>query len=132
MPNRILIVEDEQIIAADLAGQVGRMGHEVVGMAIAGDEAIEMADRLKPDIVLMDIKLEGKTTGTEAARVVQERTGARIVFITAFPDVFRNTAQLETPGICLGKPFSRFQLEAALQTASGAGKPAGQRIRGDT
>src|ERR1051326_5669982 len=105
MAARILIVEDEQIIAADLRNHVKRLGHDVIGMAIAGEEAIEMADQLNPDLVLMDVRLEGTMSGTEAAREIQERTGAPIVFITAFPGVFvREPGDMQRPGICLGKP----------------------------
>jgi CheY-like chemotaxis protein len=120
MAHRILIVEDEQIIAADLAFQIARMGHDVVGMAIGGQEAIDLAEEVKPELVLMDIQLEGKMTGTEAARAIQDRTGAQIVFVTAFPGaLLREPSQLLRPGICLGKPFSRLQLEAALSAALG-------------
>lgn len=120
MAIRILIVEDEQIIAADLASELARMGHDVVGMAIEGSEAIELAERLKPQLVLMDIQLEGKMTGTEAARTIQDRIGAQIVFVTAFPGaLLREPPQLSRPGVCLGKPFSRIQLEAALGAVLG-------------
>jgi len=115
---RILIVEDEQIIAADLRNQFRHLGHEVVGMAIAGEDAINMADRLKPELVLMDVQLEGHMSGTEAAGVIQQRTGASIIFITAYPSALVSTASAsEQPTICVGKPFSRVQLEAALHTA---------------
>ena len=118
MPARILIVEDEQIIAADLRNKLQRLGHMVIGMAIAAEEAIGMADQLKPDLVLMDVQLEGEMTGTEAARRIQERTGAPIIFITAFPGVFLSQpGDMQHPGICLRKPFSRTQLEAALDVA---------------
>jgi CheY-like chemotaxis protein len=118
MSARILIVEDEQIIAADLRNKLLRMGHEVVGMAIAGDEAISIAEQVRPDVVLMDVQLEGPMNGKEAAHTIQERTGARIIFLTAYPGVFlRDESQMEEPGICIGKPFSRVQLEAALATA---------------
>ncbi len=118
MAIRILIVEDEQIIAADLASQLARMGHQVVGMASEGQEALDLADRLRPELVLMDVKLEGQMTGTEAARIIQDRTGAGIVFVTAFPNVMLlKPPLLSKTGICLGKPFSRSQLEAALRAA---------------
>jgi CheY-like chemotaxis protein len=117
---RILIVEDEQIIAADLRNQLRRMGHEVVGMAVSGEEAVEMAEQAKPDLVLMDVQLDGKMSGTEAASIIQERSGSRVIFLTAFPGVFlRDPSQMTEPGICLGKPFSRPQLEAALGAALG-------------
>jgi CheY-like chemotaxis protein len=120
MSARILIVEDEQIIAADLRNKLKRIGHQVVGMAIAGEEAISMAEQLQPDIVLMDVQLEGAMSGTDAARTIQERTRSQIIFITAFPGVFlRDPAQFSEPRICIAKPFSRVQLEAALAAAVG-------------
>ena len=121
MRARILVVEDETIIAADLRNKLQRMGHEVVGMAITGPEAIAMAEEFRPDLVLMDVQLQGGMNRTEAARVIRERIGAQIIFVTAFPGVFlREPAQMTEPGICLGKPFSRVQLEAALGAAFAA------------
>ena len=114
MPARILIVEDDQIIAADLRLKVRRLGHEVVGMAISGEEAIGLALQFKPDLVLMDIQLDTAMNGGEAARTIQERTGARIVFVTAFP---RDSVGIPEGGIYLSKPFSRVQLEEAVNGA---------------
>lgn len=118
MGARILIVEDEQIIAADLSNKLRRMGHQIVGTAIAGHEAIDIADQVRPDLVLMDVQLEDGMTGTDAARTIQERIGSKIIFLTAYPGIFlRDPARMSQPGICLGKPFSRAQLEAALSAA---------------
>jgi CheY-like chemotaxis protein len=125
MPARILIVEDELIIAADLGNKLRRMGHEIVGMEIAGEQAIAIAEQVRPDLVLMDVQLQGSMSGTEAAHAIQKLTGAQIIFITAFPGVFlRDPAQMSDPGICLGKPFSQVQLEAALSASLG-----GERTR---
>jgi CheY-like chemotaxis protein len=119
--GRILIVEDEQIIAADLRNKLKCMGHEVVGMAIAGEEAISMAEQFQPDLVLMDVQLEGAMSGIEAARIIQERAGCQIIFITAFPYVFlSDPTQMTQPRICIAKPFSRMQLEAVLGAALGS------------
>ena len=122
MPARILIVEDDQIIAADLRLKLERLGHEVIGIASAGEEAIGMADRFKPEIVLMDIQLETPLNGAEAARTIQGSTGASIIFVTAFPSAAFGGEAERTPegveegdGVYLGKPFSRVQLEAALE-----------------
>ena len=85
-----------------------------------------MAEQFRPDLVLMDVQLDGAMSGTEAARIIQERTGAQIIFITAFPGVFlREPAQMQSPGICLGKPFSRLQIEAALSAALGKSQAGG-------
>lgn len=124
MGLRVLIVEDEQIIAADLADKLTRMGHEVLGMAIAGEEAIQLAEQVKPDLVLMDIQLEGEMLGTEAARRIRERTGSPVIFLTAFPNAFlRDSAGMSEPGICVGKPFSRSQIEASIRAAVGGPAP---------
>ncbi|MFL6450242.1 MAG: response regulator [Bryobacteraceae bacterium] len=120
MAARILVVEDEQIIAADLSNKLTQMGHQVVGVAIGAEEAIAIADELRPDLVLMDVQLDGDMTGTEAASTIQDRTGAPVVYVTAFPGIFvRDPSQMRQPGICLGKPFSRIQLEAAVRAALG-------------
>jgi CheY-like chemotaxis protein len=115
---RILIVEDELIIAADLQSKLRRLGHEVVGMAVDANEAIAVAERAKPDIVLMDVQLQGETNGIEAARIIYQRAAPRIVFVTAFPGTFvRDPTQMHESWSCLGKPFSQTQLEAALSAA---------------
>ena len=119
MPARILIVEDDQIIAADLRLKVQEMGHEVIGIAISGEEAIGLAERCKPDLVLMDIQLDTAMNGLDAARIIQERTGTPIIFVTAFPSgaVRGESVRISEEGIYLGKPFSRVQLEAAVAGA---------------
>ena len=121
MPARILIVEDDQIIAADLRLKVQGIGHEVIGIAISGEEAIGLAERCKPDLVLMDIQLDTAMNGLDAARIIQERTGASIIFVTAFPSaaVRGESVGRSGEGIYLAKPFSRVQLEAAVDSALG-------------
>ncbi len=119
MPARILIVEDDQIIAADLTLKMQRLGHEVIGIAISGEEAIRLAGQCKPDLVLMDIQLDTAMNGSEAARIIHERTDASIIFVTAFPDSAfpGESVGLSEGGVYLGKPFSRVQLEAAVDSA---------------
>ncbi len=119
MNRRVLIVEDEIIVAVDLEGKLTQMGYEVVGMAASGDEALSLADRTHPQIILMDIQLQGAMSGTEAAKLIQRKTGAAIIFITAFAAVFvRDPGQMQSPGICLSKPFSTLQLKTALQSVA--------------
>ena len=73
----ILIVEDEAIVAADLAGKLGQLGYEVVGTAAEGEEAVELACRLRPHLVLMDIWLKGAMDGIEAAEAIRAGTTCR-------------------------------------------------------
>ncbi len=116
---RILVVEDEQIIAADLEMKLLSLGHEVIGTAVSGTEAIQLAEQQQPELVFMDIQLRGKMNGIEAAHHIQRSTGAQIVFLTAFAGMFiQNPAQMPTPGLCLSKPYSRYQLAAVLQAVS--------------
>ena len=117
MSLRILIVEDEQIVAADLESKLTRIGHRVVGTAGTGEDAIALAEQIRPELVLMDVRLKGSMDGTEAARQVQRLTGAPIIFITAFAEIFlRDPALMNPPGLCLSKPFSLNQLQAVLET----------------
>jgi len=114
--GRVLIVEDEAVVADDLEYQLHQLGYEVVGVAASGREAVALADENRPHVVLMDIQLQGSMTGPEAAKIIHRSTGAAIVFVTAFAAVFiRDPSQLPPPGICLSKPFSPVQLRTALE-----------------
>jgi CheY-like chemotaxis protein len=77
MPLRMLLVEDERIIAADLRRRLRRMGHTVVGTAASAEEAVAHAHRRQPDLVLMDIRLRGRMDGIEAAERIRARRWSR-------------------------------------------------------
>lgn len=83
-PKRVLIVEDEVVIGMTLEVLVEDMGFEPCGMATSGREAVEKAATLRPDIVLMDVNLGPGIDGVEAARIIRETVGPRIVFVTAY------------------------------------------------
>ena len=115
MGARIFVVEDEQLIVADLEAKLTRMGHEMVGTAASGEEAIRLAETLRPELVLMDISIQGSMDGRETARHVQAVTGAPVIFITAYAQVFLSDPTLMVPpGLCLSKPFSMHQLQTVL------------------
>lgn len=119
MKARILVVEDEQIVAADLSAKLDRLGYEVVGVASSGEEAISVSKELRPELVLMDVRLQGRMDGTEAARRIQRAIGVPIVFITAYAEIFlRDPTLMNPPGLCISKPFSIAQLRAVLDTVS--------------
>jgi two-component system, cell cycle sensor histidine kinase and response regulator CckA len=125
MSTRILIVEDEQIVAEDLSIKLRLMGHDVVGSAASGEEGLRLATSLHPDLILMDVRLQGAMNGAEAARRIQEVMDIPIVYVSAFSELFiANPALMQPPGMCLSKPFSTYQLRTVIDVAlESASKP---------
>lgn len=122
MSSRILIVEDEPIVADDLVRRIRRMGHDVIGVTDSGPEAISLSEALKPDLILMDIQLRGPMDGREAALQIQESTGAAVIYITAFVKAARLNAQPGQPvALYLVKPFSSAHLAEAISQALNSG-----------
>jgi CheY-like chemotaxis protein len=83
---RILIVEDERIVATDLRQRLTSVGYTVVGMAATGDEAIRMVEETSPDLVLMDITLKGDMDGVQAATAILGRCEIPVLYLTANAD----------------------------------------------
>src|ERR1700733_15192435 len=83
---RILIVEDEALVAADLEERLNRIGYEVCGQADTCDGAVADTLHLRPNLVLMDIHLIGNKDGVEAAEQIRKSTGIPVVFLTAHAD----------------------------------------------
>lgn len=83
---RVLVVEDEKIIAKDIESTLKRIGHESVGSVARGEDALTAAEQEKPDMVLMDITLKGEMDGIEAAKIINDRFSIPIVYITAHQD----------------------------------------------
>ena len=82
----ILVVEDEAVIAEDLADKVRQLGYSVVAICARGEQAVELAGRLGPDLVLMDIQLDGDLDGVEAAREIRQRLDLPVIYLTAHAD----------------------------------------------
>ena len=80
---RILIVEDDEIVAAVVSRRLTEMGYQPVGQAASGEQAIALAGELRPDLVLMDIRLEGKMDGIGAAQEIRQRFHIPSVFLSA-------------------------------------------------
>jgi PAS domain S-box-containing protein len=117
-PAKILVVEDDRVVARDIQQQLRRIGHEVLGLAVRGDDAISQALQTRPDLVLMDIRLEGEIDGVEAARQIRERCYSPVVFLTAYSDdeTLRRASQTEPFGYLL-KPFEDSQLRTVIEIA---------------
>ncbi|MFP5515099.1 MAG: response regulator [Alphaproteobacteria bacterium] len=115
---RILIVEDDRIVARDIQHQLSRMGHVVVGMSASGEEAVRLACSHQPDLVLMDIRLEGEMDGIEAARQIRDAQRIPVVFLTAYAnDEVVQRASLTEPFGYLLKPFEEPQMRTVIQMA---------------
>ncbi len=115
---RILLVEDERIIAFDLQQQLTGLGYEVVALASRGEQAVEQAVQHTPDVVLMDIQLEGRMDGIEAARIIHRHLGTPVVFLSAFAEQETvKRAQQSLPYGYLVKPCHTRELHASLQIA---------------
>src|SRR5262245_61689168 len=115
---RILVVEDEQIVAASLSKRLAKLGYEVVGSAAAGEEAVGLAERLRPDLVLMDVRLEGQMDGVEAAGHIRFRHGIPVVYLTAYStkEILERAKVTEPYGYIL-KPYHDRELHVVIDMA---------------
>jgi DNA-binding NarL/FixJ family response regulator len=116
--TRVLIVEDEGLAAMALEETLGMLGYDVCGVADNADAAIAAAERLQPDIVMMDIRLHGSADGIDAAGAIRTRFGIRSLFMSAFgdPDTRRRAEDCQPFGF-IKKPYFPDQLGRALADA---------------
>lgn len=114
---KILVVEDETIIAEDIRMTLMDYGYEVTGVATSGEEAIQKAAETEPDLIIMDIMLSGDITGIEAADEIYHRSGIPVIYLTAYSDekTLQNAKFTEPIGYLL-KPFEEKELHATIQT----------------
>lgn len=113
---RILIVEDNIIIASGIKYNLVDVGYEVVAMVKSGKDAIRKANKFKPDLILMDIKLEGEMDGIQAAEKIKTKHNIPIVYLTAYADdeiVLR--AHGTQPFGYLTKPFNIKELQTIIE-----------------
>jgi PAS domain S-box-containing protein len=115
---RIFLAEDEQIVALELKERLTLMGHQVAGIAASGEEAIDEVRRLRPDLVLMDIKLQGDVDGIEAAAAIRRDTGIPVIYLTAFADdATLQRAKLTEPYGYILKPFQERELHGVIEVS---------------
>lgn len=116
--TKILIVEDEIIIARRLASGLEKLGYEIVDVVTSGEDAIESAIKTNPDLILMDIKLEGQIDGIEAAAEIKELCDIPVVYLTSYSDDKTLQRALHTGAFgYLIKPFKDRELRATIETA---------------
>lgn len=115
---RVLVVEDEKIIAKDIEATLKRIGHESVGSVSRGEEAIAFAEKQSPDLILMDITLKGEMDGIEAAKIINDRFNIPIVYITAHQDEYTIEKTKGTnPYGYITKPLDDRELNTAINSA---------------
>ncbi|HBL25484.1 MAG TPA: hybrid sensor histidine kinase/response regulator, partial [Acidobacteria bacterium] len=116
--TRIYIVEDEALIAMELADRLAHLGYEVCGRAAQGERALEEIPPARPDLVLMDVQLAGALNGIETAARLRDRCDVPVVYLSAFSDPGRVGEAVGTgPFGYLVKPFEERELHATLQAA---------------
>jgi len=116
--HKILIVDDEAVITTQLEERLTSMGYEVAGMASSGEAAVEMAQHLKPDLILMDIVMRGKIDGIAAAQIIKEKQDIPVIFLTGYTENhFIERAKGVEPYGYIVKPFQEREIKASIEVA---------------
>ena len=115
---KILIVEDENIIALDIRSMLEDLGYMVSDIASSGEESIQKASKIKPDLVLMDIKLKGSIDGVRAGEEIYKQFQIPIVYLTAYSDQSTikriNSGKNGKPSTVINKPFDEGELQTVI------------------
>lgn len=122
-PVDILVVEDEGITAKDIKNSLEKADYNVVAVLTNGEEAVKFSEEKKPDLVIMDIKLDGKLDGVDAAQIIESKFGIPIIYLTSYSD--KNTIErvksthpsafiVKEPFEFLHKPFEENELYTAI------------------
>ncbi len=115
---KILVVEDEIIVAVNLGQKLKKLGYELVGITSSGEEAIQKAEENHPDLVLMDINIEGNLDGIETAEVLRNRFHTPVIYLTAYADESTlDRAKKTEPLGYIVKPFESDQLRSSIEVA---------------
>jgi len=116
--NKILVVEDEGIVAWDIKNKLQKLGYAVPALVAYGEEVLQVSEETQPDLVLMDIRLKGKMDGIEAAWQLRVNLDIPVIYLTAFADKDTIERAKETaPFGYLLKPFEERELHASIEMA---------------
>lgn len=115
---KILVVEDSSIVALDIQHSLQNLGYEVIGIASSGEEALKKVRKTLPDLILMDIKIDGKYDGIETAARIKENHDIPIIYLTAYSDQDTLTrAKITEPLGYIIKPFEEQELHTVIEVA---------------
>jgi two-component system, response regulator PdtaR len=113
---KILVVEDEAIVALDIKEKLIHFGYDVCGIAANSEKVFLILEKVKPDIILMDIKLRGNFVGIQLAKEIKEKFSIPSIFVTAFSDenTLRLIKEFDDKCECILKPFEDHELLDAI------------------
>ena len=116
--TKILIAEDENIVALNIRKTLEALGYHVSSVVKRGEDAIRQVEKDKPDLILMDIMLKGLTDGIEAAEIITKNFNIPIIFLTALSDEKTiDRAAFTKPYGYLLKPFTNYEMHTAIENA---------------
>ena len=116
--TNILIVEDESIVAKDIAQSLKKLGYNVIETVSSGEAAVIIAEEKRPDLVLMDIMLKGEMSGIDAANFIHEKNNIPVIFLTAYADESTlSKAKISEPYGYIIKPFKEIDLHSNIEMA---------------
>ena len=111
---RIMVVEDEALIAMELEDRLEGLGYEVCGSFARGENAVAQAPIARPDLILMDVRLAGAVSGIEAALEIERLDAVPVVFLTAYAGTLKDDARVRSYP-CVSKPFGPEQLHRVIE-----------------
>jgi CheY-like chemotaxis protein len=115
---KILVVEDENIVALEIKKRLQHLGYTVAGVAATGEDAVRKAEGILPDLVLMDIMLKGEIDGIDAASEIRRRLNIPVIYLTAYSDgETLERAKLTEPYGYILKPFEEDDLRTTIEIA---------------
>jgi len=123
---RVLVIEDEAVIAMDIVVTVRSAGHTVVGVADTEAKAVALSEEFRPDLILADVQLKDGDSGIEAVEKIMQISEVPVIFVTGFPEAFLTGDKVE-PAFLLTKPFDPEALTATISQALAVGGKAPAR-----
>jgi CheY-like chemotaxis protein/DNA-directed RNA polymerase specialized sigma24 family protein len=126
---RVLVIEDEAVIAMDIVVTVRSAGHTVVGVADTEAKAVALSEEFRPDLILADVQLKDGDSGIDAVEKIMRISEVPVIFVTGFPEAFLTGDKVE-PAFLLTKPFDPEALTATISQALAVGGKAPRRSQG--
>ena len=125
---KVLVIEDEAVIAMDIVVTVRSAGHTVVGVADTEAKAVALFEEFRPDLILADVQLKDGDSGIEAVEKIMKFAKVPVIFVTGFPEAFLTGDKIE-PAFLLTKPFDPEALTATISQALAVGRKGAPRKR---